>query len=96
MNILKLVNGAPSGVAPVGGGFFYSVGGELHWVSSTNIDTPLTTPVAGFTVATLPVGFKGQRTFVTDALAPAFGVAVAAGGAVTIPVFFNGAIWIVG
>jgi hypothetical protein len=32
---------------------------------------------------------------VTDALAPSFGVTVSGGGAVTIPVFYNGANWIV-
>jgi hypothetical protein len=36
-----------------------------------------------------------MRTYVTDALAPAFGVAVAGSGAVTIPVFYDGANWIV-
>jgi hypothetical protein len=45
----------------------------------------------GFTVATLPAGTVGMRTYVTDALAPAFGVAVAGSGAVTIPVFYDGA-----
>ena len=49
----------------------------------------------GFTVATLPAGTVGMRTYVTDALAPTFGAAVAGGGAVTIPVFYNGANWIV-
>ena len=49
----------------------------------------------GFTVATLPAGTVGMRTYVTDALAPAFGVAVAGSGAVTIPVFYDGANWIV-
>lgn len=95
-NALALVNGTRGVTVPVNGGFCYSLAGELHWVSAGNIDTPLTTPVAGFTVATLPAGFTGQRTFVTNALAPAFGAAVAGGGAVTIPVFFNGAAWIVG
>jgi hypothetical protein len=49
----------------------------------------------GFTVATLPAGTVGMRTYVTDALAPSFGVAVAGSGAVTIPVFYDGANWIV-
>jgi len=52
---------------------------------------------AGYLVAGLPVaGTAGRRSWVTDALAPAFGVAVAGGGAVVIPVFDNGAAWIVG
>lgn len=49
------------------------------------------------TVATLPaVPVAGSRAMVSDALAPAFGAPVAAGGAVTIPVFYDGAAWIVG
>jgi hypothetical protein len=36
-----------------------------------------------------------MRTYVTDALAPSFGVTVAGSGAVTIPVFYDGANWIV-
>lgn len=54
-----------------------------------------TTPA--FTVGTLPAaGTAGRRTYVTDALAPAYGAAVAAGGAVVTPVFDNGAAWVVG
>jgi len=49
---------------------------------------------AGYTVATLPAGTVGDRAYVTNALAPAYGVAVAGGGAVTVPVFYNGAAWI--
>ena len=48
----------------------------------------------GYTVATRPTGVVGMRAYVTNALAPAYGVAVAGGGAVTIPVFYNGANWI--
>ena len=52
---------------------------------------------AGYLVAGLPVaGTAGRRSWVTDALAPAFGAAVVGGGAVVIPVFDNGAAWIVG
>lgn len=52
---------------------------------------------SGFTVAGLPAaGSAGRRTHVTDALAPAFGSTVAAGGAVVTPVFDNGTNWIVG
>ena len=36
-----------------------------------------------------------MRTYVTNALAPSFGAAVVGGGAVTIPVFYNGTNWIV-
>jgi hypothetical protein len=96
-NIVQLMNGTATG-NPVGGGMFYGVGGELRWRNVVGQDT-LLTPGAGFTVATLPAGlpiaFVGARTYVTDALAPAFGAPVAGGGAVTIPVFFDGAAWIV-
>jgi hypothetical protein len=48
----------------------------------------------GYTVAGLPAGTQGDTAFVTNALAPAYGVAVAGGGAVVVPVFYNGAAWI--
>lgn len=40
-NILKILNGTVTGVAPVGGGFFYVAAGALHWVGSANSDTVL-------------------------------------------------------
>jgi len=50
-----------------------------------------------YTVATLPTaGTQGRRAWVTNALAPTFGAAPVGGGAVVIPVFDNGTIWIVG
>ena len=52
---------------------------------------------AGYLVAGLPgAGTAGRRSWVTDALSPAFGAAVVGGGAVVIPVFDTGAAWIVG
>lgn len=54
-----------------------------------------TIKTAGYTVATLPAGVVGTRAYVTNALAPAYGAAVVGGGAVTIPVFYDGAAWIV-
>jgi hypothetical protein len=62
-------------------------------VAKLQVSGPLQT--TGYTVATLPAGTVGMRTYVTDALAPVFGVAVAGSGAVTIPVFYDGANWIV-
>jgi hypothetical protein len=62
-------------------------------VALLQVSGPIQT--TGYTVATLPAGTVGMRTYVTDALAPAFGVAVAGSGAVTIPVFYDGANWIV-
>lgn len=55
--------------------------------------------MATTTVASLPAAATagaGARMFVTDALAPTFGSAVAAGGAVTTPVFSTGSAWNVG
>lgn len=49
----------------------------------------------GYTVATLPAGTQGDTAFVTDALAPAFLVAVVGGGAVVTPVFYDGTNWVV-
>lgn len=54
-----------------------------------------------FTVATLPPGSAlgaGARAVVTDALAPVFGAPVAAGGGVTIPVYYDASnsAWYVG
>lgn len=46
-----------------------------------------------YTVATLPTGTTGDRAIVTDATAPAFLGALTGGGAVTCPVFYDGAGW---
>lgn len=48
-----------------------------------------------FTVGTLPTGVVGMASFVSDALGPTFGAAVVGGGAVQIPVYYDGA-WKVG
>ena len=64
-------------------------------VSISGSYVPLVT-TNGFTVATLPTGVVGQRSYVTDANGPTFGSAVAGGGTVVIPVFRNATAWIVG
>jgi len=79
--------GAAAGNATIG-----VSGGILAISASVAITGVVST--SGYTVATLPAGTVGDRAYVTDALAPAYGVAVAGGGAVTIPVFYNGAAWI--
>ena len=66
----------------------------LRITSDQRVVAAKTIATAGYTVATLPAGTVGDRAYVTDALAPAYGVAVAGGGAVTVPVFYNGAAWI--
>ena len=55
-----------------------------------------TTRTAGYLVAALPTGVTGMRAYVTNALTPVFGATVVTGGAVTVPVFYNGTNWIVG
>ena len=55
--------------------------------------------LTNYTVATLPSAATsgvGARSFVTDALAPAFGATVVAGGAVAVPVYSDGTNWKVG
>lgn len=100
-NLLKLINGARDAglTAPVGGGYFYSTGGIVHWVSTGNLDYNLTSggSLGAFTVATLPAAPPAySRAFVTDAAAPAFAAAPVGGGAVVTPVYFNGAAWLCG
>jgi hypothetical protein len=50
----------------------------------------------GFTVATLPAGTIGMRSYVTDAVAPTFLGALTGGGAIKAPVFHNGTAWVAG
>ena len=47
-----------------------------------------------YTVATLPVGVLGRRAYVTDATAPTYGATLTGGGAVKVPVFYNGTAWV--
>lgn len=48
----------------------------------------------GNTVATLPAGSEGQRSYVTDGDSVSFGATVTGGGSTTIPVFYDGTNWI--
>ena len=67
--------------------------------STTLTQTYGVTKSTNYTVATLPSASTsgvGARAFVTDALAPVFGSAVAGGGAVPIPVYSTGSAWYVG
>lgn len=50
--------------------------------------------IRGYTVATLPTGVIGMRVYVTDATAPTYNAALVGGGAVTVPVFYNGVAWV--
>jgi hypothetical protein len=46
-----------------------------------------------YTVSTLPAGVEGYLCYVTDALTPTWNATVVGGGAVKIPVFFDGTSW---
>lgn len=63
---------------------------------NTSSDIP---PIVNYAVADLPSASAsgiGARSFVTDALAPAFGTTVVTGGAVAVPVYSDGTNWKVG
>lgn len=94
-NLVKILNGATGAAAPVGGLFLFGVAGDLRMQAPGPVERVIT---GVFTVATLPGagGRAGSSAFVTDALAPAFGAAVAGGGAVFTPVYCDGVNWLVG
>ena len=54
-------------------------------------------PQGVFTVATLPTAAQGatagDSAFVTDATAPTYNGALTGGGAIKVPVYFNGTAW---
>ena len=75
--------------------YFNRVDAILNQLKTDEIIPALT----NYPVATLPSAVtsgKGARSFVTDALGPAFGVTVAAGGAIAVPVYSDGTNWKVG
>ena len=81
------------GTGSVGGGTLTFTAASI--VSSGPLLVSSTYRSGGYTVGTLPAaGTAGRRTHVTDALAPAFLVAVAAGGAAFTPVIDTGAAWV--
>ena len=66
-------------------------------IDSDQTATFTTTVATGtYAVGSLPSGQTGMRAMVSNALAPTFGATVVAGGAVTVPVFYNGTTWCVG
>lgn len=95
------VTGVTAGVA------FFSIGAtDVSMLAGSLAVGKTTTPLATldvngailrktFTVATLSTGVVGMASFVSDALGPTFGAAVVGGGAVQIPVYYDGA-WKVG
>ena len=63
-----------------------------------NIKASGTVTTGAYTVATLPTPTTGMRCYVTDSSVAAsgnFGATVAAGGANTVPVFYDGTNWII-
>jgi len=75
--------------------YFNLIDSTFNQLQVTDILPALT----NYTVATLPSAATsgvGARSFVTDALAPAFGATVVTGGAVAVPVYSDGTNWKVG
>ena len=58
------------------------------------MNTPLVPTFLGYTVATLPAGTVGDKSYVTDATTPTYLGTLTGGGAVTCPVFYDGTNWV--
>ncbi len=74
-----------------------SDGGASRFIIDTSTGNATVSGVyisGGFTVATLPAGITGATAYVTDALTPSYLGTAVGGGAVTVPVFYNGTNWI--
>lgn len=75
-------------------------GAKVLDISSTGlavtgtVNATTTIKTGGYTVTTLPAGTVGMRAYVTDATAPTYNGALTGGGAVTVPVFYNGTAWV--
>lgn len=78
------------GLVGVGG----SSSGFTGSLKLTNLISDGVVRLKGYTVGTLPAGTTGDTAYVTDALTPAFLVAVVGGGSTVTTVFFNGTSWI--
>jgi hypothetical protein len=87
-NILKLINGVVGAGAPVGGGYFYGSGGDLHWMATDGDDTNLT---GGEAVgATAPAFAAANKPGVTAGAGPATWLPVRRGGATLwVPAWAN-------
>lgn len=84
---------------------FVSINKNINWsgdngntkhLSLSNAVFTAAIPIitGGYTVGTLPSGTVGMRAYVTDATAPTYNGALTGGGAVKIPVFYNGSAWV--
>lgn len=67
------------------------VTGTFRVSGIATMGAPIT--LMGYTVATLPTGVTGHMAYVTNAIAPSYGVTVVGGGAIVTPVFYDGATW---
>lgn len=79
-------------------GFISFVLSSMWERAASQIINPTVMQVTSGAFSTLPTcnaGVKGTLYIVTDALAPAFGAIVAAGGAVNVLVYCNQTNWIV-
>ena len=73
---------------------FYANNTLLGQIDVEGIISSKTVRTAVYTVATLPgAPIAGMRAMVSNALTPAFGAIVTGGGAVVMPVYYDGANW---
>lgn len=75
---------------------FYAPSGTTAQTIDTTGRTTFGRPIGlkAFTVATLPAGTEGDMAYVTDASGPTYLGALVGGGAVKVPVFYNGSAWV--
>ena len=88
--------GVTGGTGTTGNTGATGVTGGTGTTGNTGATGTTTITTAVYTVSTLPAGSIGMRAFVTNALAPSFGVTVAGGGTVGVPVYYDGSTWKVG
>lgn len=67
--------------------------GTLKFLGNPIADTTAI-KLHGYTVATLPAGVTGNLAYVTDATTPTYNGTLTGGGAVVVPVFYNGTAWV--
>ncbi len=94
--------GVLANIGASGSGFAYigqNNGTNTFTVNKTGDVTANTVTLANvlklkaYTVGTLPTGAVGDMAYVTDALAPTYNTTVVGGGAIRVPVFYNGTNW---
>ncbi|NBX03385.1 MAG: hypothetical protein EBR02_04875 [Alphaproteobacteria bacterium] len=91
----SLILKSTSGVGAAGADIIFQVGNNGATEGMRILNSGVIRRTATYTVATLPAGTNNDTTFVSDALAPVWGAAVVGGGAVRVPVYYDGA-WKVG